>query len=160
MLEVISNTSPLQYLYQCDKLDLLRAMYGAVVVPASVVDEVEEGRKRGIPLPDLRTLKWVKIETSGHIKRLPLASDLGAGELEVLLLAADKMNALVILDDGLARQYARFHGIRFTGTCGILLKAKQQRLIMAVLPLLDKLAEFGFFLDERTRAAILRLAGE
>ena len=160
MPEIISNTSPLQYLHQCGVLDLLRVMYGRIVVPASVADEMEEGRKRGIVLPDLSTLSWITVKTPRNVKRLPLASDLGAGELEVLALAAETTDTLVILDDGLARQYARIHGIRFTGTCGVLLKAKQQRLVAGVLPLLNKLADFGFFLDDGTRAAILRLANE
>ena len=160
MPEIISNTSPLQYLHQCGVLDILCVMYGRIVVSTAVADELEEGRKRGVVLPDLRTLPWITVKTPRNVKRLPLASELGAGELEVLALAAETVDALVILDDGLARQYARIHGIRFTGTCGVLLKAKQQRLIVAVCPLLDKLADFGFYLDDRTRSVILHLAGE
>jgi hypothetical protein len=37
--EVISNTSPLQYLYQAELLDLLPALYGTIV-------ELAEGRTR------------------------------------------------------------------------------------------------------------------
>ncbi len=39
MREVISNTSPLQYLYQAELLDLLPALYGTIV-------ELAEGRTR------------------------------------------------------------------------------------------------------------------
>jgi len=41
--EVISDTSPLQYLHQADCLHLLPAMYGEILVPQGVAEEIEEG---------------------------------------------------------------------------------------------------------------------
>jgi predicted nucleic acid-binding protein len=38
---------------------------------------------------------------------LPIVADLGAGEREVLALGTEKPESLVVLDDGLARRYAR-----------------------------------------------------
>lgn len=40
MREVISNTSPLQYLHQLDLLDVLPTLYGEVLVPAGVAREI------------------------------------------------------------------------------------------------------------------------
>ncbi len=51
MPETISNTSPLQYLYQCNLLDLLPALYGRVVVPEGVAAEIKEGRVLGVSTP-------------------------------------------------------------------------------------------------------------
>ncbi len=44
MPETISNTSPLEYLYQCNLLELLPKLYGRVVVPEAVAAEIREGR--------------------------------------------------------------------------------------------------------------------
>ena len=52
MREVISNTSPLQYLFQAELLDLLPALYGTIVVPSGVADELAEERTLGVALPD------------------------------------------------------------------------------------------------------------
>ena len=42
LTEVISNTSPLQYLYQTDLIDLLPSLFGAVTVPDAVLEELAE----------------------------------------------------------------------------------------------------------------------
>jgi predicted nucleic acid-binding protein len=36
VLEVISDTSPLQYLYQTERLDLLRVLYETIIIPEGV----------------------------------------------------------------------------------------------------------------------------
>jgi hypothetical protein len=83
----------------------------------------------------------------------------GAGEREVLALAAETPGTTLIIDDGLARRYAETLRVRFTGTAGALVKAKRQGLD-AVAPVLDHLAALRFRLDAQTRAAVLRLVGE
>lgn len=60
----------------------------------------------------------------------------------------------------MARRYAHLLGLSFTGTLGVLLKAKQGGHIPAVQPVLDRLEALRFRLDPVTRAAVLRLAGE
>ena len=66
----------------------------------------------------------------------------------------------MILDDALARQYARILKLGRTGTLGVLLKAKQAGLLPALAPVLDRLQHLRFRMDPETRQAVLRLAGE
>jgi len=91
---------------------------------------------------------------------LPLVNDLGPGETEVLALALESGDAIVIIDDALARQVAETLGIRLIGTLGVLLDAKRAGLVPAVAPLLDQLQALRFRLASHTRAAVLELAGE
>jgi hypothetical protein len=158
--EVISNTSPLQYLHQLDLLDLLSALYGHVLVPSAVVAELAEGRAHGLVLPDPTILPWATVCEVQSSDLLPLAADLGPGEREVLALAKETADPLVILDDALARRYARLLGVNVTGTLGVLLKAKTTGRLERVAPVLDRLDSLRFRLDSATRAAVLRLAGE
>ncbi len=159
MREVIVDTSPLQYLHQVGLLDLLRRLYGQITVPGAVVRELAAGQAQGIVLPDVATLAWVSIRTPQHPGLLPLVTDLGAGEREALALAKETPEALVVLDDGLARRYARRLGLTMTGTLGILLRAKTAGYLDQVAPILDQLEALGFHLDAATRALALRLAG-
>ena len=85
---------------------------------------------------------------------------LGAGEREVLALGAETPDSLVILDDALARRYARLLNLTLTGTLGVVLKAKETGLLPAVAPVLDRLQTLRFRIDPDTRQAVLRLAGE
>jgi len=158
--EVISDTSPLQYLHQAECLDLLPALYGSIFVPEGVEAELASGRARGVSLPDLGKLDWVQVLPAPHRRILPLAVDLGRGEREVLALAMERTGALALLDDSLARHFARYLEIPFTGTLGILLKAKAAKYLEAVRPVVDRLQALGFRLASQTRSSVLELAGE
>jgi predicted nucleic acid-binding protein len=158
--EVICDTSPLQYLYQLDLLHILPALSEQVIVPPSVVKEIEVGQTMGVSLPDVTLLDWVIVRRPASEPALPLVTDLGPGETQVLMLALESSDAVVVLDDALARQVAEMLDIRLTGTLGLLLDAKRAGLVPAVAPLLDKLQRLRFRLAPRTRAAVLKLAGE
>lgn len=160
MPEVISNTSPLQYLFQTGCLELLPALYGDIVIPAAVAEEIERGTRLGIPLPRVGDFAWLRVRSVMAAGTLPLVTDLGAGEREVLALALETPGHLVLLDDAWARRCARLLGILFTGTLGVLVRAKQCGLLDAVSPVVARLEAAHFYLDPATRGAALRLAGE
>ncbi|NJL83889.1 MAG: DUF3368 domain-containing protein [Chloroflexaceae bacterium] len=156
----IADTSPIQYLYQTNLLDLLPMLYGQIIIPHSVFEELSVGKSSGIFLPDITALNWAHICSAKSVSILPLVTDLGKGEKEVLALAIEIADSLALLDDGLARRYARFLNIKFTGTLGILLKAKQSGYLSLIEPILSQLELLKFRLDTATRNHILELAGE
>jgi uncharacterized protein len=84
--EAICDTSPIQYLHQVGFLHLLPEFYTRIVVPPAVVDELDQGRAIGIDLPDIHALPWMKIQAPKGLEKVPTATDLGAGEKEVLAL--------------------------------------------------------------------------
>jgi predicted nucleic acid-binding protein len=160
MPEIFCDTSPIQYLFQAGWLEILPRLYGRIVVPQAVAGELACGRKLGVALPDISQLPWLSVRPVPQRFFLANPGDLDAGELEVLSLAKRTKDSLAIIDDALARRYARLNGITVTGTCGLLLKAKQLGIIPALQPILDHLNDLGFFLDPATRSAILRLGKE
>jgi predicted nucleic acid-binding protein len=91
---------------------------------------------------------------------VPLVTDLGPGETEVLMLAFELPEAVVVLDDALARNVAETLGFHLKGTLGLLLDAKRLGLIPAVRPLIDQLHALRFRVSPNTRAVVLKLAGE
>jgi len=97
MREVVSNTSPLQYLHQADVLALLPSLYDRVLVPTAVAAELDEGRARGVSLPDVRSLPWVVIVDPPTPELLALAPDLGPGERSALAVAVSR-HLVIILD--------------------------------------------------------------
>ena len=160
MSEVICNTSPLQYFYQLGMLHVFRALAGRIIVPPAVVHELAVGRAHGVSLPDPTELEWITVRPPASTAVLPLVMDLGPGETEVLALALESPDAIVILDDALARQMATTLAIRFRGSLGLLLDAKQAGLVSAITPLLDQLQALGFHLSAGTRKLILDFASE
>ena len=160
MPEVISNTSPLQYLHQLGVLDVLPKLVTTITVPPAVQDELTAGRQLGLNLPDLNSLDWIIVRRPSSSAALPLVTDLGAGEREVLALALETPDSVCVLDDALARQIVGALQLRITGTLGVLIDAKRAALIPAVRPQLDQLHNLGFRLAAQTRAAVLKMAGE
>jgi uncharacterized protein len=160
MREVLCNTSPLLYLHQLGRLDLLPALYGRVTIPEAVVVELHEGRRLGHAVPDVDTLAWITVAKVEQAALLRLAADLDAGEREVLALAIARPGCLALLDDGQARRYAKMLGLTFTGTLGVLTRSKQRGLLDQVRPCLDQLQALGFRVAPTVREGVLRLAGE
>ena len=91
---------------------------------------------------------------------MPLVSDLRPGETEVLALVLESTDAVVVPDDALARQASALLNIRFRGTLGLLLDAKEPGLVSAIASLLDQLQASRFCFNSHTREAILALSGE
>jgi hypothetical protein len=160
LADVICNTSPFQYLHQLGLLHVLPALVGHVIVPPTVAEELSAGRSAGVSLPDPTTLAWVTIRRPTSALALPLITDLGPGESEVLMLALESRDAVVVMDDALGLRVAAMLGLRLTGTLGVLLDAKRAGLIPAVGPVLDQLQALRFRLAPHTRIAVLALAGE
>jgi hypothetical protein len=81
--EIISNTSPLQYLHQLGVLNVLPNLVTTVTVPPAVEEELAAGRALGLNLPDLQNLGWITVRRPSSSVALPLVTDLGPGEREV-----------------------------------------------------------------------------
>ena len=134
--------------------------YTRTLIPPAVARELELGRAIGIDLPDIGAIPWVKIQAPEARDKVPTVADLGAGEKEVLALGLEVANAVVILDERLGRLQAEVLKLTFTGTLGILLRAKVEGRISRIEPVLAHLDRLRFRLSAKTRAAVLKLAGE
>jgi predicted nucleic acid-binding protein len=160
MPEVIANTSPIQYLFQLDLLDLLPHLYGHITIPHAVSEEIDRGRMMGVDLPDLSTLSWARLAAPHNLVLFPLTNGLGRGELQVIAIAKEVPDHLALLDDRRARRFADLLGIRYTGPLGLLIKAKQAGYLDRLAPVCDRLVECGFRLRPETRHAVLTMTGE
>lgn len=157
---VISNTSPLLYLHQIRELPLLAKLYRKILVPEAVVRELAAGGKQGVDTPDLARLSWVEIQRVGQPELIPAIVDLGAGEAEVIALGLALQPSLLILDDQLGRRIATLLDLTFTGTLGVLIKAKQAGHLEAVSPVIEALTKTTMRLHPDLIARILAEAGE
>lgn len=159
MPKVVSNSSPLIHLAKIKKIDLLKELFGRVIVPQAVYNECTiESFKETKQIKDKEwiTIKKVKNE---NMKRA-LLMYLDDGEAEAITLAAGENADLLLLDDYDAREFARKYGIPITGIIGILLKAKYVGEIKKIKPHVDKLRETGFWINDELYMEILKEAKE
>jgi uncharacterized protein len=139
---------------------LLAEFYTTTFIPPAVVEELDRGRAIGIDLPDVRELSRIEIRVPERPDKAPTSGNLGAGEKEVLALGIQLQAAVVILDERLARVHAEALSLNYTGTLGLLLRAKAEGLVPRISLLVEHLDRLGFRLSPQTRAAVLRQAGE
>jgi predicted nucleic acid-binding protein len=97
----------------------------------------------GVDLPDVRALQWLKIRAPKGLDKVPMAAELGAGEKEVLALGMQVPGAVIILDERLGRLRAAALQLTFTGTLGVLLRAKAEGRIPRIAPLVEHLGRLG-----------------
>lgn len=157
---VVVNTTPIIALALIGQLDLLRHLYGGVIIPPAVKAEVLAGGPGSIGVAELQGANWIRTVPMQDPRRADLLSDLDRGEAEVIALAQELNAERVIIDERLARRHAKRLGLTLTGTLGVLLRAKERGLVPAVGPLIDRLRRGGIRLDNALVAEVLRLAGE
>ena len=157
MRKVVANTTPLIALAEIDQLELLHKLYGVILIPEAVMEEIEREPARSLVM----NADWIKQSPITHPEQKTLyKARLHAGEVEVIILALEEKADLVIMDDNTAKKTAKFLGLNVTGTLGILVKAKQEGIIKEVAPLLKSLTGNGFFVDEKTKMMVLSKSGE
>ena len=157
---VIVNTSPLLYLHQVGCLELLQQLYDTVTVPPAVPQELGIGQLQGIDVPEVSSIEWIQIRSVVSAAIIPAVIDLGQGEAEVLALGLENPDSLLIFDDSLARRIADLYRLKYTGTLGVLVKAKQAGYLSAVAPVITMLRSKGMWLTDKIISDVLRLSGE
>lgn len=156
---VIVNNTPLSALWSIGHLELLRDLYGEILIPQAVYEEflAKETTKRQT---FLRNAAWIKSTALTNPRQALVYVGLDRGEAEVLALADELSARLIVIDERRGRRYAKRLGLPLTGTLGILLAAKDKGLIPSVTPLIDELLEKGLYLSPEIVSKSLEIAGE
>jgi predicted nucleic acid-binding protein len=147
---VVADTSPLNYLIQIDCDVLLPQIYGHIVVPAGVIQELSHaGAPAAVSLWLTRLPSWVDVRITASPPDSKLAF-LGLGEREAIQLAEEQHADLLLMDERKGRLEAMRRGLMTTGTLGVLLSAGELGLIDSAIAYRRLLAEISF----RTSAAL------
>lgn len=159
---VVSDASPIIGLSAVGALDLLRQLYGQIIVPEVVLREVERG---GLERPggsELRSADWIVVRSAGRSSlTAALTGELDLGEAEALALAIEISADLVLIDERRARLVAQRLGLPVVGVLGVLVEAKAKGLLPVVAPLLDALeSTAGFRLSPALHRHVLEVCSE
>lgn len=160
MIAVI-NASPLISLAVIDQLDILREIFSTVYVPFHVYNEVvdDKNERRGAEL--LKTKDWLEVVTVSNKSSVDLLSyQLDRGEAEVITLGYELKPDFLIIDELKGRKMAKHLNIDVIGTLGLLLMAKEMRLINEVKPFMNQLLEKGIWISTKLYSEVMALADE
>jgi len=158
---VVCNTGPLIALGGINHLHLLRELFGNVLVPEKVRDEILDGDLARLGSAEFQAARWISTVTPTHPADKLLAASLDAGEATVIAVALERDASLVLLDDAKARRIARdIYGLPVIGTGRLLVEGKRRGFIPSVSPLLKDIRSNGYWISDRLERRILQEANE
>jgi len=158
---VVSDTTPFSELAKVRQMNLLRDVFGQVIIPQEVYVEVLAGTHPAATA--VLSATWIEVlsvRDSQKVSALRAATKLGLGECAAIILASELGADRIVIDDLGARRVALSRNLPVIGTVGILLLAKQQGLIPNVKEILDNLRVQGKRISERLYQDTLVVAGE
>lgn len=157
---IVSDTSPLVCLLHLNKINLLRDLFANVIIPAAVFNELTNAKI--IDQTFLQANSFIQVKIPYNKKEVEeLMVFLDEGESEAIVLSKELKTDLLLIDEAPGREIASKYGISIKGTIGVLLQAKDRKLINQVKPLIDKLqTEINFRINKNLLQKILIEANE
>ena len=153
---MISDATALICLSRINKLDILKRVYSAVIIPPAVKNEVLLEEKEGYSIiKSALESGWIKVVEPRKI----LALGLGAGENQAISLAKERKDNL-ILDDALAIKAANALDIPIVRTTSVVFTALNKKIISIIskkqaLSLLNQLIENGYYISIKNYAVLI-----
>jgi hypothetical protein len=155
---VVADTSPINYLIQVEEIGLLLRLFGTVLIPRKVQDEL---RSSGAPDAVSSWIKqapnWVQVRDvhNAAMERLTqsltnpalqtISKNLDAGEREAIALALLLRPHFLIIDERQGRKVAKGLDLQITGTLGVLDRADDKGMIKDLPQLVDRLVNHTTF---------------
>lgn len=137
---IISDTSPISNLLRIGQISLLQQLYGRVIIPPTVHEEIRTLETFGIDTSWLSNTDWLVIQAvRDQALVASLREELDPGEAEAIALSLELKADRLLIDERLGRQVAQRFGLKVTGLLGMLVAAKQDNLIVELKPILDEL---------------------
>jgi len=147
---VISDTSCLIALERIGLPDLLSQVFDQIMTTPEVAAEFGKPLPRGITIRPVVNKKL----------QLELETILDLGESSAIALAVETPDSYLLIDEYLGRRVAKQYDLDLTGTVGVLLYAKEEKVIPAVKPYLEQLRQTGFRMSQSLVLDVLKDAGE
>jgi predicted nucleic acid-binding protein len=150
---IVADTSPLNYLVLIHQINLLPNLYGRLLIPESVLEELS-----AIETPQLvrnwatNLPEWIEVLPATPIDES--LTRLHAGERDAISLALTIHADAVLMDERRGRQEAENRGLKPIGTLGVLVAAHNRRLIDLSVTI-DALRQTSFHASPKLLASIV-----
>jgi predicted nucleic acid-binding protein len=161
-LIVVSDTSPFVALAAVGQLELLPQLFGQVLLPQAVHEEILAGGEGAAGVAEAMSAAWVRVRASTEVSLVEsLSEELDDGEAEAIALALECGADLLLIDEHRGCAIAGRFGIRVAGVLGVLIEAKARGMLPMVTPVLDALISMaGFRVSDALYRRVIEAAGE
>jgi len=150
---IVSDTTPIITLMKMGHLDILKHLYGKVLIPNAVYIELTGNEKfvaEASQVMDSDFLEVEEVDNEVAVTILQEVSGLDAGESEAIVMANSRKADLLVMDEHKGRSVAKKMGLPITGTIGLLLKAFDEGMFTAgdIEECIEKLKETNVRISE------------
>ena len=131
---VVSDTTPLISLMKASRLEVLQQLFGQVLIPTAVFDELtsnESFREEAQQIRDCPYIRVVSVSETKAVDVLRRSTGLDLGESEAIVYADDNKAQVLLMDEAKGRQVAKAMGLFIMGTIGVLLAAFDEKILSA-----------------------------
>ncbi len=143
---IISDTSPISNLLLIEQLSLLKALYGQLIIPDAVFQEIKALETFGVDVSTVQTADWIEVRAvCDQMLVEKLVTEVDRGEAEAIALAIELNAERLLIDERIGRRVAQRYDLKITGLLGVLVSAKQNKLIDELKPILDQLIQQAKF---------------
>ena len=154
---LVINTSPLVALAAAlDDFQVL-GQVATLVVPGEVMSELQAGSTRDDAAKKIESAPCCAIRANFPSLPPALQSVLGAGEAAVIHIALTESIPTVVIDERKGRRLAALHGLRVTGSLGLLLALQRRGLLPSIRPAIARMKSKGIHLHDDLVNDALRL---
>lgn len=159
---IVSDTSPVSTLFLIDRLEILKDLYGSVIIPKAVHHELMRLNDFGYNVQPLLELDWLQVQSVHDIEQVDLLrKNLGAGESEAIVLSQEIKGDLLLIDERAGTRKAKAIGLKTIGLLGVLVAAKRAGLIERLQPIFSEMeTKAGFWVSQKLLTTVLETVGE
>lgn len=123
---VVSDTTPLISLLKINRLELLEKLFGEVLIPKAVFEELTVDERFRVEAEQIKREKFISVKPINNpesVSILKRATGLDQGESEAIVLTDELKADLLLMDEARGRNISTQMGIKIMGTIGILMAA-------------------------------------
>ena len=113
-----------------DCIDLLEKLFGQVLIPQAVFDELTADERFKCEADQIRSKKFVivkAVQNSESASILKRATGLDQGESEAIVLTDELYADVLLMDEAKGRAVSSQMGLKIMGTIGILMAAYEEK---------------------------------
>ena len=151
---VVSDTTPLISLLKINQLDLLEKLFGEVLIPEAVFNELTVDERFQLEAQLIRQKEFIAVKPVNNLESVSIlkrATGLDQGESEAIVLTDELKADLLLMDEAKGRNVSAQMGLRIMGTIGILIAAYEEYELTAdeVRECVDGLQRAGRHIGQR-----------
>lgn len=131
---VVSDTTPLISLLKIDCIDLLEKLFGHVLIPQAVFDELTADERFKLEADQISRKQFIIVKAVQNLESVSIlkrATGLDQGESEAIVLTDELKADVLLMDEAKGRTISSQMGFKIMGTIGILMAAYEEKELTA-----------------------------